>query len=51
MQTPTPPTAEDIEQQAAVAADLALNRNKVERSDAQAIFDQAMLNTLLGSSL
>lgn len=48
---PAAVAARNADQQAALDADEALNRNKVERADARAAFDQAMLNTLLGSSL
>lgn len=42
---------QEQEEAARAAADLALNRNKIERADARALRDQIMLQTLLRSSM
>lgn len=42
---------QEQEEAARAAADLANNRNKVERADARALVDQIMLQHLLGSSI
>lgn len=40
----------EVDEQARIDADVALNRNKVERADARALRDQIMLDVLMRSS-